>query len=125
MVIYIKHGCMYYTHVYKYIILIDVYLQEEVHGLLRLGDLFCRQGYIYIELFCDYITKHMLYSPSKIYSVYQLTKALGARRAGLKAFITLTSIAPNSVNTTPVFTDSWFGPAFIFIFRETNNMSHE
>lgn len=80
---------------------------------------------IYIELFCDYITKHMLYSPSKIYSVYQLTKALGARRAGLKAFITLTSIAPNSVNTTPIFTDSWFGPAFIFIFRETNNMSHE
>lgn len=80
---------------------------------------------IYIELFCDYITKHMLYSPSKIYSVYQLTKALSARRAGLKAFITLTSIAPNSVNTTPVFTDSWFGPAFIFIFRKTNNMSHE
>ena len=89
------------------------------------GSILQTRIYIYIELFCDYITKHMLYSPSKIYSVYQLTKALGARRAGLKAFITLTSIAPNSVNTTPVFTDSWFGPAFIFIFRETNNMSHE
>lgn len=52
MVIYIKDGWMYYTHMYKYIILIDVYLQEEVHGLVRLENYFADKDiYIYIELF--------------------------------------------------------------------------
>lgn len=47
--------------------------------------------------------------------IYPLTKTFGAWGAWLKSLITLAPIAPNSVNATPIFTDSWLGPAFIFI----------
>lgn len=40
------HRCASNAHTDKYVILIGVYLQEEVCGLLRLRDLFSRQGYI-------------------------------------------------------------------------------
>lgn len=57
--------------------------------------------------------------------MYHLTKAFSARGTGLESFITLAPIASNNVNTTPIFTDSWLGPAFIFIFRETHHMKNE
>lgn len=47
--------------------------------------------------------------------VLLLTKALGARGAGLEALIAVTAVAAYGVHAAPIGANSWLGTAFILI----------
>lgn len=54
----------------------------------------------------------------EMYMKEAFTKTLNAWRTWQESFITFTSVAPNNIHATTIFTDTWLGAAFIFIFTK-------
>lgn len=118
------HIDVHTTHGQKYIILIDGSLQEEAYWITQIGGFYSRQDYVCRALLWWHHKMDVLLTK---YNTIRcpLTKAFGAWGTWLKSFTTLTSVAPDSVNTAPIFTNSWLGPAFVFIFGKTNRVNNE